>query len=232
MFFSGTTLKKFKQKSFRAFNLALVRLKLKYGFKTVDAPFRLDLKLLNNKKEQKYSLERNSKLYIFRLLKIVRRYFGNVKQKYFRNVRKTSLLKSKGTALFNALLLLESRLDVFLVRCHLFKTLLEAKLFIQNGWVTVNQKIVYNFRFVVLISDVVSIFSKKLDIFKIYLLTAFRDLIHQDFKVFEKIFPYYIEFDLYSFNFSGILTLFSRFAVSTELTWDVEVLTNFGRFGF
>jgi len=89
-----------------------------------------------------------------------RAYYGNFNLKNFRKYIKKSL-KRNLDFMSSLLLLLECRLDMILYRINLVNTPKQAKQYIKQGYIFVNNKCITNYKQQIYINDVISTNKKK-----------------------------------------------------------------------
>jgi len=130
--------------------------------KTYGTPIVWLFNQLNRKREGiKVKLKEEIKHRTFRTRKLLQILFENLK---FHNIKihmkKAGLKNSLGSAV-NFVKLLERRIDVLCLRCNFFYTLREAKQFIKNGLVMINNQIIRSCHYILKDKDIITIREDK-----------------------------------------------------------------------
>ena len=115
-------------------------------------------------------------------------FYGFNKFKNYKNFF-NKFISYKKFHFYNSLLLLEGRLEFFLVRINFFPTIYFSRQYIQHSKILVNNKICINSFYQIKIGDIVSL-SNKIFLFNFFLL---KRLLEINFIFFN--FPFYIEVD-------------------------------------
>lgn len=89
----------------------------------------------------------------------LRAYYGNLNFKKFKKYIK-SAFRPNVDFMSSLLLLLECRLDFILYRINFFKTPQEAKQYIKNGFVLINNIVITNYKQRIYFNDVISVKNK------------------------------------------------------------------------
>lgn len=93
----------------------------------------------------------------FRTRKLLQIYYENLKFHNIKIHRKKAKIKNGLGSTVNFYKMLERRLDVMCVRSHLYSTLREAKQFIKNGLVMINNQIIKSCHYILKDKDILTI---------------------------------------------------------------------------
>jgi len=150
---------------------------------------------LNRREPEIYSLRETGKKRKMRTRKILQLYYENLDFNKIKMLMKRSHKKNGFPYTYNFFKMLERRLDVMCLRTYFYTTLKEAKEYINNGFVTVNDKIIKSCNYILKDKD---IFSVRPDLRFEYKVQYLEDL-HSG-KVFRK-YPPYLYLNLKTFEF-------------------------------
>jgi ribosomal protein S4 len=139
--------------------------------KTYGAPVVWLFNQLNKRREGiKVKLKEEIKHRTFRTRKLLQILFENLK---FHNIKihlKKAGLKNSMGANINFIKMLERRIDVLCLRANFFKTLKEAKQFIKNGYILINDQIIKSCHYILKDKDIITVREdKRLEYKKRYL---------------------------------------------------------------
>jgi len=140
---------------------------------------------------------------VFRTRKILNVLYENLK---FHNIKihiKKAGIKNGFGRNINFYKLLERRLDVMCVRSHLYSTLKEAKQFIKNGFIMVNNQIIKSCHYVLKDKDILTVKPELRLSFK---LNYLKKLLEGQVL---RALPPYLYFDLYTFKIIFVKELFA-----------------------
>lgn len=112
---------------------------------------------LRRREPEIYSLKESGKVRKRRTRKILQLYYENLDFHSIKMHMKKSHTKNGYPYTYNFYKMLERRLDVMCLRTYLYTTLKEAKQYISNGFVTVNNKIIKSCNYILKDKDVFSV---------------------------------------------------------------------------
>lgn len=114
-------------------------------------------KQLRRREPEIYSLKESNKVRKRRTRKLLQLYYENLDFHSIKMHMKKSHTKNGFPYTYNFYKMLERRLDVMCLRTYLYTTLKEAKQFISNGFITVNNKIIKSCNYILKDKDVFSV---------------------------------------------------------------------------
>ena len=217
-----------RARSPRTLKAFLFRLRRRYGYRRKRPPFRLDV----SAKSRRSRRQPTERLETYRLLKTVRRFYGQLTQPRLWRERRTTVRGRGGTAAFRSLLLFESRLDVFLLRARWCVSLADARQVIHAGWVCVNGQASFSYRSVVGLQDTVSVRPAHRALFRRRLLTHWAWAVRTPGAVLERLFPFYLEFNPRPLALAYVPALVDLLASPTAMRFSKSILTNWGRYAY
>jgi len=127
-------------------------------YKVVGSPFLWFFRQLLRRRETfPYKTKEEPKDRIFRTRKILQQYYSNLNFHNIKiHIKKAGLKNGLGYSL-NFYKMLERRLDVMCVRVFFYSTLKEAKQFIKNGFITVNNQVIKSCNYILKDKDILSV---------------------------------------------------------------------------
>jgi ribosomal protein S4 len=117
---------------------------------------------LNRKREGiKLKFEEEIKHRAFRTRKLLQILFENIKIHNIKIHLKKAGIKNGFGYSINFMKMFERRIDVMCLRCHFFYTLREAKQFIKNGFILINNQIIKSCHYILKDKDIITIREDK-----------------------------------------------------------------------
>lgn len=159
-------------------------------------------KQLRRREPEIYSLKESGKKRKRRTRKILQLYYENLDFHSIQMHMKKSHIKNGLPYTYNFYKMLERRLDVMCLRTYLYTTLKEAKEYISNGFITVNNKIIKSCNYILKDKDIFSVRPDLRYNYKVKYLDSLRSG-----KIFRRL-PPYLYLNINSFEVSFISNKF------------------------